>query len=162
MNTRKHSLNTANLVVGQQIVQTLTSSNRWGDTRQEVKQSILTVKKILKNRLVLEDKDGKELRFIVEYSPKYAYRNGQVSVDLEGSRSRDAMWSHPRWYRILWTTDDTELVEYLAGIDAQNKAFDVKREAKEALEAFKQALSVENAEAAILALQQYVSHTKEA
>ncbi|AVR57208.1 hypothetical protein PBI_KIERAN_47 [Microbacterium phage Kieran] len=161
MNTSKRTLNTANLVVGQQIVQTLTSSSRWGDTKREVRQSILTVKKVLKNRLVLEDADGKELRFIVEFSAKYPYRNGEVSTDLEGTRGRDRFYSVPRWYRVLWTTDDVELVEFLAGVDAQNKALDVKREAKEALEAFKQSLSIENAEAAILALQQYVAHQKE-
>lgn len=152
-------LNTSRLTVGQQLVLLNTQSSRWGDTTREVRQSILTITKILKTRLVAQDETGREYRFIVEYSKTYTYRNGDVTTDLEGSRG-DRFAGSSGWYKTLWTTDDPELVAYLGRIDEVNAQIIAKREARAALETFKASISVENAEAAIAALQTYVASQK--
>lgn len=152
-------LNTASLQEGQQLVLLNTQSSRWGDTVREVKKSILTITKILKTRLVATDEAGREYRFIVEYSKTWTSRNGDVSTDLEGSRG-DRFSGSSGWYKTLWTTDDTELVEYLTRIDEDNAQIIAKREARAALETFKASISIENAEAAITALQAYVAAQK--
>jgi hypothetical protein len=158
-NNRGNQLTILDVEPGQQLILTSTSSYGYNDIARKVTTRVLTVKKVLKTRLVCEDKAGREYRFIVEFSKTYTARNGWVSTDLEGERDRDS-WHYNRDHRILWTTDDAGLTEYLAKIDAHNREVQARDEARKALDTFKASLNVENAEAAIAALQQYVATQK--
>lgn len=155
MNTNKHTLKTDDLTVGQQLVLVVRHGGNWGSEIRRTERT-LTVKKILKNRLVLTDEKGVDYRYIVEFSKTYPYRNGEVSVDLEGSRARDNVWSIRQNHHALFTLDDPELY---AGRDAdieRNKGIAAKIEAQKTLDDFKRSLSVADAEAAITALHAYI------
>jgi hypothetical protein len=159
MNTSDHTLNTSDLTVGQELFLVGHSGGRWGDERKRTERR-LTITKVLKNRLVCTSEDGSVYRYIVEYSAKYPYNNGRVSTDLEGSRSRDQLWSYTRTHYVLYTTDDPKFFEGREADLAHNAALKAQKEAKEALEAFKQSLSVETAEETIAALQRYIATQK--
>lgn len=154
MNTNKRNLNTADLTVGQELVLLLQKPNRWGDGPTEFKTETVTVAKILKTRLVITRENGREERLIVEFSPRYAYRNGEVTTTIEGTKGD---WRTPAWYRTLFTVGDEDLAERVERLTAENVRRDAKITAQKAIEEFKQSLSIENAEAAIQALQKYVN-----
>ncbi|WNM67368.1 hypothetical protein SEA_CHILIPEPPER_47 [Microbacterium phage ChiliPepper] len=160
MNTSERTLNTADLVAGQQLYYVGHRGGRWGAERVRTER-VLTIKKVLKNRLVCEDDKGNSYRFIVEYSKTYTYRNGQVSTDLEGSRARDNVWSYRDSHYVLYTLDDPKFTEGREADLAHNAAVKAEWEAREALEAFKKSLSVETAEETIAALQRYIATKKE-
>lgn len=148
-------MNTRDLVEGQTLILLKQRSSRWSDNPTEFFEVPVTIKKILKNRLVIETTEGVVWRLIVEYSAKYPYRNGEVSTDLEGSRGAN-VWSIPTWYKTLWTTDDPDLAKHVAELTAENTRRPVKLDAKKSLDAFKASLSITDAEAAIVALQAYI------
>lgn len=122
-------LNTNSLHVGQQLVRTAVSTYGYRDATRKVTSDILTITKILKTRLVVEDENGRETRYIVEYSKTWPSRNGDVSTDTEGSRSAGYYHSSGN-YITLWTTDDPALVEYLATIDEHNRKANAKDTAR--------------------------------
>jgi hypothetical protein len=160
MNTSDRNLKTQDLVVGQEL--TLYSQRRaYGHEYKTVYTTeTVTVEKILKNRLVIRHESGRLERLIVEYSPKYTYRNGEVTTDAEGTRARDDRFSYRSVFRILFTKDDPKLVERLAAIDAENHRIEVKNAAQASLDDFKKSLTVENAESAIEALQAWIAAQK--
>ncbi|QZE10269.1 hypothetical protein QDW33_gp49 [Microbacterium phage Doobus] len=159
MNTSDRTLNTSALTVGQELLYVGHRGGRWGAERTRSERR-LTITKVLKNRLVCADEAGNSYRFIVEFSKTYSYRNGQVSTDLEGSRSRDNTWSYRDAHYVLYTTDDPKFLEGREADLAHNAALKAQREAAEALDAFKKSLSVETAEETIAALQRYIATQK--
>lgn len=160
MNTTSSTLNTRDLAVGQKLILLKQRANRWGNGPTEFTTETVKVEKILKNRLVIELPGGGLVRLIVEFSKSYTYRNGEVSMDLEGSRSRRRYYSTPTWYKSLWTVDDPELAERIEKLEDENTRRQVRIDAENALQDFKSSLSVENAEAAIVALQAWIANQK--
>lgn len=157
MNTQDHTLNTSNLTIGQELTMLKVRSNPWGrDKPTDFHTVTMTVTKILKNRLVLTDEAGNVFRLVVKFSKVYEYQNGVVTVDLEGTNRSG--YNVPTFYKTLGTTDDALIAEKIAKLTASNARLNIQLEAEKALDAFKSSLTVENAEAAIAALQTFIAN----
>jgi hypothetical protein len=159
-NTRPYNMPEAtdlhidDLAEGDQLIEVVRRGNSWGavGTRTEV---VWTVEKVLKTRLVLgrDLQDGRHLtkRMLVD-NGRWAYTKGRVGTRFEGQ----AEYSYDS--TALYTPDGPELAEDRADYDTRAEAARVKENAQAKLEAFKRSLSIEDAEATIVALREYIDN----
>lgn len=153
-NQGRELLKVQDLTVGQELIRA-----DWNYMTGQWRETIFTVKKVLKTRLVIEVKraDGfdVECRVLVTNDPTWASRHGEVQTRIEGQSE----WDRNSYF--LFTTDDPTLAELREDFKVREAARVAKIAAREALETFKRELSVENAEATIAALQNYIATQKE-
>jgi hypothetical protein len=121
-------MSTSNLEVGQKVVRIHRPRVHFGTVLGEFRTSELTVKKILKTRVVFEKADGRELRMLVE-TGAWTLRAGEVKTDEEGNTQS--------WNREpveLATADEVEIIEAIRQNYADRKAEQDERNAlKEAI-----------------------------
>ena len=140
--------------VGDTLIQVVRRGNSWGavGTRTEIEW---TVEKVLKTRLVLgrDTTDGRHItqRILVDNS-KWAYSRGRVSTRYEGQPE----YSYTSV--CLYTPEGPELIEDRKDYDVRAEAARIKENAQAKLEAFKRSLTIENAEEAIVALQEFIAN----
>lgn len=133
----------------------------WNYNNPAITETEWTVAKVLKSRLVLTRTrhDGVlvTVRVLVTNSKSYTYRNGEVETSLEGDGDS---WRRSSFY--LFTPDEPQLADIRSAIAIAKDQRDAKNAAHRALEVFKSSMSIENAEATIVALQAFIESKKEA
>jgi len=148
-------LNTRDLAVGDKLIHVRSTGGSWNSPITRTEQEV-TVTKILASRLVVTNAAGHAYRVLVQNSKTYNYGNGRVSSDLEGnstSYSRDAF--------LLYTPEDPFLIRARITNAEHNLKHGARMTARRAAETFYQTTTIENAEAAIVALQAYILANKE-
>jgi len=146
-----------NINVGDILIQVLRRGDRWGavGTRTEIEW---TVEKVLKTRLVIgrDTTDGRHItqRMLVD-NGRWDYTRGRVSTRYEGQDeySYDSV--------CLYTPEGPELIEDREHYNKRAEEARIKENAQAKLEAFKKSLTLENAEEAVKALQEFIA-SKEA
>lgn len=124
---------------------------RWAGHHTIRTELEVTVVKVLKTRLVVMLPNGREERVLVE-AGKYAYSSlGNVTTRTEGQSE----WNRDAFE--LYTPDEPLLITSRADFEAKEAGRKARMDADNAINKFSNGHNVENAQAAIVALQKWIA-----